>query len=156
MRIYDHCSFTSNSSRGRKILSVRLRQSFFLLGPRVIYAPNSSNPLFRVSRFIGDLSPSEISASCTPGDFPPWEIYRRTFAWIAVQGVPIVVFARALFPDVALGRFAIRFQLQRDERCIGTLRYISGNVIDWLSPIPRFANTVIRKSLNSTCAYIFI
>jgi len=47
MRIYDRCLSTPNFSR--KILSVRLRQSFFFLSiSRVIYSPNSSDPHFRV------------------------------------------------------------------------------------------------------------
>lgn len=43
------CSSIPNSSRSRKILSVRLRQPFFFLpGSRVIYIPNSSDLLFCV------------------------------------------------------------------------------------------------------------
>jgi len=153
MWIYDHCLSTPNFSR--KILSVRLRQSFFFFPYCAWFTPRTRRtPTFAFTvhrRFIA----GQISASCAPGGFPPWKIYRRTFAWTGVQGVPIITFARTLFSDIALGRCAIRFQLAR-RATYRTLRYISENcnVIDWLSPISRIASTVNRKLLNSTYTFI--
>lgn len=114
-------SSTPNFNRGCKILSVRLRQSFFL-STRVIYAPNSPDSLFRVHGSSAIYRRPNIGVVCMSGDFPSWEIYRRTFARIAIQGVSIITSSNERFCRTISGVSQSDFPI-RDEQHIETLRH---------------------------------
>lgn len=132
MRLYDHCSSTSNSSRGRKILS-DYGNRFFLPGPRVIYAPNSSDPLFRVYGSSAIYHRPNIDVVCARR-FSAMRDLPTDFRLDRCTGCLDSSVRKSAFPGCRSrrSRFAIRFQLQWDERRIETLHYISGNcnVID--------------------------
>lgn len=117
-------SFAPNFSRDRKILGVRLRQSFFplpLSGHRVIYAPSPSDSLFHVHGSSAIYRPPNL-VCCRFS--PSWERFTDGLSpGIGAQGVPMV--GKNVFPGIAAvsGGLAIRFPLtgRAMYRC-----YISG------------------------------